>query len=108
MSHGKQHQFMSNNLVVPVVIAPCPSGWSGLVPDFPTHLISGDTAEDALLCAAESLPEKLEFLHDEGIHVPDLSGIDYWRTHEDYAHDNWLWAVVVIPRPDWWPYATNV
>ncbi len=108
MSHGKQHKAMSANLVIPVAILIDDDPWSGVVPDFDGCLTQGDTIEETLQNAVLSIEGWLEGMHELGRHIPDLSGLDYWRTHEDYVDGNWIWAVVVVPRPDWWPHATNI
>ncbi len=108
MSHGKQHNFMSDKLIVPIAIAIDNSPWTAIVPDFPVIIITADSIEETLLLAVDPIVDAIEEHHKEGWHIPDLGGIDYWRTHEDYVDGNWIWAVVAVPRPDWWPHATNI
>ena len=94
----------SQKLVVPIAIAIDNSPWTALVPDFPVIIINSDTIEEALVYAPGAITDTIELHHKEGWDIPDLAGIDYWRTHEDYVDGNWIWAVVVVPRPDWWPH----
>ena len=99
---------MSENLVIPVALQFEDGLWSICAPDFDGCFSQGETAEEAIINIQDSITGWLDVRREEGWRIPDISEIGYWAQQSKFQDGNWLWAISVMPRPDWWPHATNV
>ena len=80
----------------PVVIEPATAttAFGVVVPDLPGCFSAGDTIEEALDNAHESIELWIESVLDDGGVVPLPSSIDAWRKRREFK--GWIWALVAI------------
>ncbi len=82
----------------PIVIHKDPEGCYGVtVPDLPGCFTTGDTVEDALKQARETIEFYMECLLLDGDLIPELKDITYHQNNPDYADGQWESVAVIVP-----------